>query len=196
MAEPHAPPPHRIELSGDIVAIRPFEEDDAQQLLDLRLHNRDFFRPFEPSTVIIPTSLEEQHVRLTAERLDWDEGRGYVFGIFRRSDAVLVGRIALSRVSRAPWQNAVLGYFIDADQNGNGYATEAARLALRFAFEHAGLHRVQAGVMPRNIRSIRVLKKNGFRDEGTALRYLEIAGVWEDHTIFAITREEWNDPAD
>jgi [ribosomal protein S5]-alanine N-acetyltransferase len=195
MTDPQAPPPPRIELSGDAVSIRPFEDADAKELLDLRLRNREFFRPFEPSSVVIPATLEEQHVRLTAERLDWDEGGQYVFGIFRKSDARLVGRIAFSHVKRAAWQNAVLGYFIDADQNGNGFATEAAQLALRFAFEHAGLHRVQAGVMPRNIPSIRVLQKSGLRDEGTALRYLEINGVWEDHTIFAITREEWSDPA-
>jgi [ribosomal protein S5]-alanine N-acetyltransferase len=192
MADPQAPPP-RLELRGTVVSIRPFQDADAQALLDLRLRNREFFRPFEPSSVVIPETLEEQLARLTSELLDWEEGRGYPFGIFRLSDASLVGRIALSNVSRAAWQNAVLGYFVDADANGKGYATEAARLALRFAFEHAGLHRVQAGVMPRNVRSIRVVQKAGMRDEGTALRYLEIGGVWEDHTIFAITREEWSD---
>ena len=31
------------------------------------------------------------------------------------------------------------------------------------------------------------------RDEGTAVRYLEINGVWEDHIRYAITAEEWKD---
>jgi [ribosomal protein S5]-alanine N-acetyltransferase len=195
MAEPQAPPPPRVELTGTVVSIRPFSESDAQQLLDLRHRNREFFRPFEPSSVVIPSTVEEQRERLDAERRDWDEGRGYVFGIFRTSDATLVGRIAFSHIARAAWQNAVMGYFVDGDENAKGFATEAARLALRFAFSHAGLHRVQAGVMPRNPRSIRVVEKAGLRAEGTALRYLEINGVWEDHTIFAITREEWNGDA-
>jgi ribosomal-protein-alanine N-acetyltransferase len=30
------------------------------------------------------------------------------------------------------------------------------------------------------------------RDEGTALRFLEIRGVWEDHVRYAITNEDWN----
>jgi [ribosomal protein S5]-alanine N-acetyltransferase len=46
-------------------------------------------------------------------------------------------------------------------------------------------------VMPRNRPSIRVLEKNGFRREGLAQRYLQIAGRWEDHAIYAITAEEW-----
>jgi ribosomal-protein-alanine N-acetyltransferase len=50
---------------------------------------------------------------------------------------------------------------------------------------------VQANVMPRNGRSLRVLERAGFRPEGLALRYLEIAGCWEDHMMLAITREEW-----
>jgi [ribosomal protein S5]-alanine N-acetyltransferase len=190
MTQPLAPPP-RLELAGEAASIRPFEETDARDLLELRHRNLEYFRPYEPSTVVIPATLEEQSARLTTERLDWDEGRQYVFGIFRRSDGKLVGRIALSHVSRAAWQNAVLGYFIDEDQAGNGFASEAARLVLGFAFDHAGLHRVQAGIMPRNTRSIRVAQNAGMRDEGTALRYLEINGTWEDHTMFAITREEW-----
>ena len=44
--------------------------------------------------------------------------------------------------------------------------------------------------MPRNPGSIRALEKAGFRREGESLRYLKIAGVWEDHLMFAITAED------
>ena len=44
-----------------------------------------------------------------------------------------------------------------------------------------------------NVRSIRVVEKAGFRREGRALRYLNIAGRWEDHDIFAMTAEDWRD---
>ena len=44
--------------------------------------------------------------------------------------------------------------------------------------------------MPRNARSLRVIEKLGFRREGYAERYLQIAGKWEDHIVFARTREE------
>jgi len=61
---------------------------------------------------------------------------------------------------------------------------------LSFAFEQAELHRIQAAIMPKNPRSIRVIQKLGFRQEGYAVRYLQIAGKWEDHLLFARTREE------
>jgi [ribosomal protein S5]-alanine N-acetyltransferase len=94
-------------------------------------------------------------------------------------------------VVRGPWQNATLGYWIDKHAGGRGHATRAVRLAVRFAFEHAGLHRVQPAIIPRNVRSVRVAEKVGFRLEGRALRYLKINGVWEDHDVYALTVEDW-----
>ena len=73
-----------------------------------------------------------------------------------------------------------------------GHATAAAILICEFAFRHARLHRVQPAVIPRNRRSIRVVEKAGFRHEGRALSYLNIAGAWEDHEIYAMTLEDWN----
>jgi ribosomal-protein-alanine N-acetyltransferase len=46
--------------------------------------------------------------------------------------------------------------------------------------------------MPRNTRSQRVVERVGMRREGCAKHYLKIAGVWEDHDIYAITREDWD----
>jgi ribosomal-protein-alanine N-acetyltransferase len=46
--------------------------------------------------------------------------------------------------------------------------------------------------MPSNKASLRVLEKTGYRREGSAARYLSIAGTWEDHVLFAVTAEEWS----
>jgi len=53
------------------------------------------------------------------------------------------------------------------------------------------LHRVEISIIPRNSASRRVVEKLGIREEGVALRFLEIDGVWEDHVRYAITAEEW-----
>ena len=70
----------------------------------------------------------------------------------------------------------------------------AVRLTVGFALGPAGLHRVQAAVMPHNAASLRVLDKAGFRREGLAERYLCTAGKWEDHVILAITSDERREP--
>ena len=193
MGNKESPAPPRVALHATRTSIRPFEPTDAAPLFELRARNHDFFSPYEPTSAFVAATLEEQAARLEAERAEWEADKGYAFGVFDRATGELVGRVALSHVARGALQNAVLGYYVDRERNGNGYATEATRLAVGFAFAHAGLHRVQAGVMPRNERSIRVLEKAGFRYEGTSPRYLEIKGVWEDHAMFALTREEWTD---
>jgi [ribosomal protein S5]-alanine N-acetyltransferase len=103
----------------------------------------------------------------------------------------LIGRVALDNIVLGAWHNATIGYYVDRELNGRGLATRAVLLVVRFGFEQAGLHRIQAGVMPRNAPSARVLSKLGFRHEGRAKHYLYINGVWEDHDIYALTIEDW-----
>ena len=81
--------------------------------------------------------------------------------------------------------------WIDERHAGKGYVPEALVLLFGFAFDEIGLHRLQISIIPRNIASRRVAEKLELRDEGTALRYLEINGVWEDHVRYAITTEDW-----
>ena len=76
---------------------------------------------------------------------------------------------------------------------GSGFAPEATVAVLRFAFEELSLHRIEVAIVPRNSASRRVVEKLDLREEGVALRYLEIDGRWEDHVRYAITSEEWAD---
>jgi ribosomal-protein-alanine N-acetyltransferase len=73
---------------------------------------------------------------------------------------------------------------------------EGVVVVLRYAFEDLGLHRVEICIVPRNHNSRRVMEKLAIRDEGTALRFLEINGVWEDHVRYGITVEEWESRRD
>lgn len=164
---------------------------DARELADLFAANRSFLEPFDP---VRPDAFFTPEGQLGELRRAEDErarGTGYAFGIEETGTGALVGRIALSNVVRSAWGNATIGYFVGEPWNGRGYATAAVAQVLRVAFGDLGLHRVQAAVLPANAASTRVLERNGFRREGLAERYLNIAGRWQDHVILAITSEEW-----
>jgi [ribosomal protein S5]-alanine N-acetyltransferase len=133
-------------------------------------------------------------MRCSARERERQLGTGFGFGVF--VDGRFAGEINLSSVQRGPFQSAYVGYWIDEAQAGKGYTPEALVLMIRFAFEQLHLHRVQVSIIPRNHRSRRVVEKLKLRDEGIALRYLEINGVWEDHVRYAITAEEWLERAD
>ncbi len=180
-----------MRLHTDALYLRPLQMEDAAELLELRLRNHDFLQPFEPIRPASHFTLEGQQEQIAQAQRDFANQAAFAFGVFLPDNDRMIGRVALSNVARGAWQNATLGYFLDKEFNGKGYTTQAVKLVLQFAFTEAQLHRVQAGVMPHNLGSIRVLEKSGFRYEGRSLRYLLINGAWEDHDMYAITAEEW-----
>ena len=99
----------------------------------------------------------------------------------------LVGSIGLNQIFRGPFQNAMLGYAIDADCQGHGLMREALQAVIEHAFSPSvHLHRIQANVRPENGRSVALLQRLGFEDEGLAREYLFINGAWRDHRMFAL----------
>lgn len=173
------------------MAIRGLETRDAQALVDVQVRNRAFLTPWDPAREPGFFTLAGQREVIVRSHEAARQDLAYGFAILERTTGDLVGRVNVSNVVRGAWHNCTIGYFVDEARNGRGYATEAVCLAVGFAFARAGLHRVQAAVMPRNVRSIRVVEKAGFRFEGLARSYLQIDGVWEDHGIYAVTVEEW-----
>ena len=180
-------------LQGNGLDLRPFDAQDAAELLSIQRVNREAFAPFMPLRSETFFSMEGQQAQIAADQARWETDLGYAFAVCRQG--TIVGRIALSNVVRGAWLSATLGYWVDARSQGQGIATEAVKLAARAAFTKLDLHRLQAAIMPRNAPSLRVIQKAGFVPEGLAPYYLQIHGVWEDHQIFSLTRELWDDPA-
>ncbi|MGH2753129.1 MAG: GNAT family N-acetyltransferase [Actinomycetota bacterium] len=185
------PDPKMIQ-EGRSVYLRRLSEADAPALLAVRLANRGFLEPYEPQRSEDFYTLRSQKEQIKVGELQWRSDQRYAFGVFDLMSDRLVGNVALSNIVRGAWQNATLGYFIAQERGGRGLGTEAVGLIVDFGFDTASLHRVQAGVMPRNRASVRILEKNGFRHEGFSPRYLNINGVWQDHEMYAITAEEWS----
>jgi [ribosomal protein S5]-alanine N-acetyltransferase len=184
----------RLRLEDGPTAVRPFARGDIDALFDARLRNRSFLEPYEPVREEGFFTRAAQAREITLDMEAWAHGSGYAFAVLdTEQDDALIGRVALSNVVRGPWLNATLGYWVDEHANSRGHCTRAVRLVCRFAFEHARLHRVQPAIMPRNARSRRVVEKAGFRHEGRALRYLKIDDHWEDHDLFAMTREDYDE---
>jgi ribosomal-protein-alanine N-acetyltransferase len=184
----------RERLQDGNTAIRPLESSDLPALVEARLRNREFLTQWEPTRDESFFTPAGQARELALDDAAWRTATGFPFAILDAAEGDrLIGRVALANVVRGVWQNATLGYWVSEDAGSRGHATTAVWLALRFGFEVAGLHRIQPAIMPRNVRSKRVVEKCGFRHEGVALRYLKINGEWEDHDIYAMTTEDWRD---
>ncbi len=102
----------------------------------------------------------------------------------------LIGNCGVRR-SSAGSPVAELGYEIAPDRWGHGYATEAARAMLTFAFDELRVHRVAAWCVADNAGSIRVLQKLGMRREGHLRETEQYKGRWWDTLVFALLEPEW-----
>lgn len=180
-------------LLGRRIVLRQLVVTDFPQWREVRRRNVDWLTKWEPTRPLgAPDVIEDRDafgIRCSSRQREQQLGVGYGFGIF--VDGSFCGEINISSVQRGPFQSAYVGYWIDEARAGNSYTPEAVVVLARHAFEQLGLHRLQISIIPRNAASRRVAEKLALREEGTALRYLEINGVWEDHVRYAITAEDW-----
>ena len=173
-------------LSGKNVYLRLLTLTDAEDLLKLEVENKEFFESFSPERSDDYYSLEKQKDIINTLEQNAKEDISYMFGIFLKDKEELAGTVNLFQIMRGPLQSAMIGYALAQKYNGKGYTTEAVSLAVDYAFKKLDLHRIEAGVMPHNIGSLRVLEKAGFHKEGIARQSLKINDRWEDHQILAM----------
>ena len=183
------------ELHGRRVTLRPLHASDFEEWREVRRRCADWLTKWEAQpTPGAPDVVEDPRAfaaRCGARDRERQMGTGFGFGVY--VDGRFGGEINLSNIQRGSFQNAYIGYWIDQALAGQSYTPEAAVVLFRFAFEDLELHRLQISIIPRNQASRRVAEKLELRDEGVAVRYLKINGVWEDHIRYAITAEEWDD---
>jgi ribosomal-protein-alanine N-acetyltransferase len=166
-------------------ATRLISLDDAPVLAAMLRDNRDFMAPFEPARAEANFT-DSGQLALIRDLLARHERGQTLPHVILDEDGSVVGRITLNEIVRGPFQSCSLGYWVAASANGRGLATAAVRDIVRVAFEDLGLHRIQAGTLPGNVRSQRVLESNGFVRFGLAPAYLRIAGRWQDHVLFQL----------
>ena len=188
-------PRDRAVITTERLCLTPPQPSDYRVWAETRRASRDFLTPWEPAWPNDALSLAGFSRRISAQCADWNADRAYHFLLWQRVAPVLVGGIALTNIRRGVAQAGTLGYWLAADQTGQGQMTEALLGVIDFAFGALHLNRLEAATMLRNGASQRLLTRVGFAPEGQAPDYLKIAGRWEDHILFGLTRRQWSQEA-
>jgi [ribosomal protein S5]-alanine N-acetyltransferase len=93
------------------------------------------------------------------------------------------------------WSNqhskAEVGYVLNKNYWGYGFATEALRELIKFGFKCTGLNRIEGGCDTDNIGSENVMLKVGMKFEGTLRKNEFIKGEFRDIKVFAILKEDF-----
>lgn len=198
---PTDPPRARTRITTPRLLLLASDPDPAQgqarAVADFYARNRAHFAPWDPPLPADDNSAEAIQGRLVTGAAAFAAGLAHRWWL-SMADAPgrVIGSVHLSNLARGPFQSCTLGYALDVAAQGSGLMHEALAAVVADAFAPGiNLHRIQAGVRPENTRSLAVLARLGFADEGLARDYLFIAGAWRDHRMFAITNPAFIQPA-
>lgn len=118
----------------------------------------------------------------------WDARTAYPL-VIALSDE-LIGSVGIDVRAHGQWE---LGYWLGEDYWNRGYASEASKALVGFAFEKLGVERLVAGHYADNHPSGRVLTKLGFRYTVEAMRPCLARGTDVKCLEMTLTRASWQD---
>jgi ribosomal-protein-alanine N-acetyltransferase len=167
-------------LATSPVTMRPVVRHDAPALIRAPLDSRAMHAPWAEPFI--------DRAGFNAWFAAVQSGRR--LSLLGERDGRIVGVVNISEIVRGSFCSAYLGYHGMAGATGGGAMTQLVRLAVGYAFEVLGLHRVEANIQPGNLRSRALVQRLGFRLEGFSPRYLRIGGVWCDHERWAKLADE------
>jgi RimJ/RimL family protein N-acetyltransferase len=171
------------------LSLRPATKDDAEPTWQ--------FRRLEPVTRWLTRAVPtfEEH------RAQFDDPAWMAKTLVVELDGAVIGDLMLSITDawaqaevaeRAQGVSADLGWVLDPEHAGRGYASEAVRELIRICFEDLGLRRVTAECFADNEPSWRLMERVGMRREAHNVRdSLHRSGEWLDGVGYALLADEW-----
>jgi len=175
-----------VQLATERLLLREFAEEDWARVLAYQSDPR-YLRFYEWET-----RTSDDARAFVGMFLGWQHEqprRRWQLAVTLRDSGLLIGNCGI-RQAHADVRCAELGYELDPAYWGQGYATEAARAMLAFAFGELGMHRVQAEVIAENTASARVLEKLGFRIEGRLRENQWFKGRRWDTLLYGLVEDE------
>ncbi len=172
-------------IDGERIYLREVREMDINETYYTWMNDKEINQYME--TRFFPQSMEALRIYLKEHEQKNDEPW---FAICLQEDDRHIGNIKLGPI----WfyhRTADISYFVgEKEYWGQGIATEAIRLVVRFAFEVVGLCKLGAETYARNIGSQKALENNGFVREGVFKKQVFSGGTREDTFRFGLLREE------
>jgi RimJ/RimL family protein N-acetyltransferase len=180
------PADHDVVLADELVLLRPFQAEDAEEIYAAAVESKAEFSRWLPwchEGYTISDTVEFLKLRGEAFQRDGE----YSFAIIERSTGRLVGATGINQVDRVTLR-ANHGYWLRTSATGRGYAARSTRLVARFALETLDFQRLEIVAAVGNMASQRVAERVGATREGIARRRLRIGSVQHDAVVYAIVR--------
>ena len=179
------------ELTTERLLLRPMREGDAEDMF--RYAAREDVTEYLLWSPHPSLGYTRDYLRYIASR--YRLGDFYDWAVIEKESGRMIGTCGFTRFD-APHNSAEIGYVLNPDFHGRGYATEAAERILSYGFEELGLHRIEAKFMKGNQPSLRVMEKLGMTLEGYRRDGMLVKGKYRTIGICAILKSEWRNKND
>ena len=175
------------ELAGSLVTLRELRNSDARSLF-AAMTNKEVTRFISPP----PTTVEgfERFIAWTYRQRG--AGQSVSFAIVPRGADVAIGLFQL-RSLEPDFGNAEWGFALASEFWGTGMFVDGARLAIEFAFDVIGAHRLEARASVTNTRGNSALRELGAVCEGVLRNSFLRHGEFHDQALWTLLASEWRD---
>ena len=180
----------KVRIDTERLVLRPPAHGDFRNWASLRRESEAFLTPWEPTWAADHLSRKAFTNRVYWAQRSIANGTAMPLFLFRRDDDALMGAITLDHIKRGPAQSGITGYWMGAPYARQGYMREAIQAVVHHAFTVMDLSRIEAGCLPENQPSRRLLEQCGYKYEGVAQSYLQINGRWRNHVLYANLRHD------
>ena len=180
----------KVRIETDRLILRPPHHGDYRPWVALRRDSAAFLQPWEPTWAHDHLSRKSFTNRVYWAQRSITGGTAVPLFLIRQADDMLLGAITLDNIRRGPAQAGTTGYWIGEPFARAGYMREAIAAVINYAFQTLDLSRIEAGCLPENTPSRRLLETCGYKYEGVAQSYLQIAGRWRNHVLYANLRHD------
>jgi ribosomal-protein-alanine N-acetyltransferase len=177
-------------IETDRLVLRLPQHGDYRAWVELREASADFLQPWEPAWAPDHLSRKSFTNRVYWAQRSHSQGSALALFLTRKGEGDVIGAITLDNIRRGPSQSATLGYWIGQPHARQGYMREAIVALSHHAFRRVDLSRLEAACLEENAASRALLEASGFKYEGVAQSYLQIAGRWRNHVLYASLRSD------
>jgi ribosomal-protein-serine acetyltransferase len=179
------------EFQTERLLVRAYRPGDGAMYYQALRVNWEHLYEFMPEQYLRMQSEADAELIIRKLGAEWALRNLFIFGVWEKDSGRYLGETYLAN---ADWHVPCIevGYFLLQASTGKGFATEAARGALRFAFEHLGVLRVELQCAADNLASQRVAERCGFRLEGRfRQRQRKKSGALVDRLWYGLLKEEY-----
>lgn len=170
--------------------LKTVHEVSTEAVLAYYESNRSFLKAYEPLRPEAYYTFGYQDQMRAFDGALYDQEEALKLYIVKQGgDSSIIGVLNFSQIVMNAFCSCYLGYSLSEANEGFGYMTEALAKGLDLIFKTYKLHRVEGNVMPGNIKSIRLLERFSFVNEGLSKHYLKINGGWQDHLHYVLLNE-------